>query len=237
MEHHATGRIRPVLVVEDDPICRKHTIEALRQAGMAVKHTGRLSDALRLAQEWLPELIVTDLHLPDGDGTELARGVRAAWPDACAPPVIVAMTAADPRRFAAGPAGNAFAQILRKPFRAAQLTALAEGVRDAPLDGNANRPDGEWADPGRLLRRELQTGPPRLERLLETGRYDEAAALAHRLAGSAAVFGATDLGRSLQALSEACRDRPVAAELAEAFVTARRAACDLVAGTYEPDSG
>jgi hypothetical protein len=52
------------------------------------------------------------------------------------------------------------------------------------------------------------------------------------------VCGAAELGRNLQAFSDACANEPLPAELAETFTTARRLARDFAEGvTTRWDSG
>ncbi|MEJ2400835.1 MAG: response regulator [Xanthomonadales bacterium] len=211
-----------VLVVEDDPVCRRHTAQALRRAGRTVKQAGGIDEALRLATDWRPALILTDLHLPDGSGAELARRVRARWPAGQPPPQFVAMTAADPARCAGMLDDGDFSRVLRKPFTPGALTALS--------DDHAAETRGADARLQRLARREVRRQIPRMTSLLESGRLGAAARLAHRLAASAAVCGAAELGRRLQAFSDACANRSLPGELAETFTAARRSARDFVEG-------
>jgi len=231
MQNHGSGPIRRVLVVEDDPVCRRHTSQGLRQGGSTVKQTARIREALKLALSWRPDLIVTDLHLPDGTGCELARRVRAAWPASRPSPLLVAMTASGSEQDRAAMADAGFDRIIRKPFVPARLAELGDGVRGQVSDGEAHpREKAANEELHRLARHEVLRQFPRLATLLEQGRLEKTAALAHRLAASAAVCGATDLGRRLQAFSQACADRPRTAELAERFTAARRLAGDFVAG-------
>jgi CheY-like chemotaxis protein len=225
MAHQGSGPIRRVLVVEDDPVCRRYTSEALRQAGTTVKQTASLRQAVSVALAWRPQLILTDLHLPDGGGKELLRRVRAGWPARWPPPEFVAMTAADPARLENNLVGCGLSRVLRKPFEPADLAGLlAEPCRGRRKNG---APDDSLR---RLARREFRRQLPRVAALLETGRLDAAAALAHRLAASAAMCRATELGQRLQALSETCLNRPLPEELAETFTTARRLARDFAEG-------
>ena len=230
MAHRGLGPIRRVLVVEDDPVCRRYTSEALRQAGSSVKQTAALRQAVRVALGWRPELILTDLHLPDGSGAELLRRVRAAWPARWPLPRFVAMTAADPTERAEALETCGFQHVLIKPFEPAELARLVAdpgGFRRA-----ADAPDDRLR---RLAQREFRRHLPRIAELLETGRLDAAAALAHRLAASAAICRATELGRRLQAFSDACLNRPLPAELAATFTAARRLARDFHEGVRPQD--
>ena len=231
MTHHHCGPVRRVLVVEDDPVCRHYTRSALRQQGYAVKAARCLGEALRVALAWRPELVLTDLNLPDGGGLDLVRRVRSNWPANRPPPRFVAMTAAGAGRDDTW--AEVFCRVVHKPFDPACL---------APLTGDpaCGRAVGERAAHrlDRRARREIRRQLPRLATLLEAGRLDAAAALAHRLAASAAVCGATELGRGLQRFCDTCANAPGTAELAETFTAARRLARDFVEGvTSRPGSG
>jgi CheY-like chemotaxis protein len=230
MQHHDSGPYRRVLVVEDDPVCRRYTSEALRQAGSTVKQTDCIRRALCLALEWRPGLILTDLNLPDGSGEELVRRLRAAWPAKRPLPLLVAMTAAGSAR-RDGAVNSHFHRVLRKPFEASELAMVFGGVREHPpaCEHPAGAP-GANDKLRRLARQELLRHLPRIAARLESGRLESAAALAHRLAASAAVCGAAELGRHLQTFSDACTTEPLPAELAETFTAARRLARDFAEG-------
>ena len=66
-----------VLVVEDNPISAKLTHAALEAAGYAVSIASDGATALRMARSSIPDFILQDLALPDIDGLELARQLKA----------------------------------------------------------------------------------------------------------------------------------------------------------------
>lgn len=71
-----------VLLVDDEQLVRAGTAEMLRDLGHEVTEAGSARDALsRLADETRFDVIVTDYMMPDIDGIELARRVRALRPD------------------------------------------------------------------------------------------------------------------------------------------------------------
>ncbi len=82
---------RRILVVDDEPSIVDAVSTALRYEGFDVTQalTGR--DGLALAQSATPDLIVLDVMLPDIDGFEVARRIRA---DGLATPVLF-LTARD----------------------------------------------------------------------------------------------------------------------------------------------
>jgi two-component system phosphate regulon response regulator PhoB len=67
----------PILVVDDEPDIRLLIAINLRKAGYRVLEAERGDEALRLAKEQMPALIVLDLMLPDLSGREVCRQLRA----------------------------------------------------------------------------------------------------------------------------------------------------------------
>ncbi len=68
-----TGRI---LIVEDDPAIRELLADALRAEGHTPAATADCAGAFELAGRFAPDLLVTDVHLPDGSGLELLDRLR-----------------------------------------------------------------------------------------------------------------------------------------------------------------
>ena len=65
-----------VLLAEDHADTRMFYAELFRSSSFDVLETGRGDDALALARENLPNLIVTDLSLPGITGLELAKALK-----------------------------------------------------------------------------------------------------------------------------------------------------------------
>ncbi len=65
-----------VLVVEDDRTIRNMICQALSLEGFTVSTAVSLSEAGSMVEHALPDLLLLDLGLPDGDGTELLRRIR-----------------------------------------------------------------------------------------------------------------------------------------------------------------
>ena len=78
-----------VLVVDDDARNRKLVCDVLLAAGLRtiVAETGQ--EAVALAAEHLPDVILMDLSLPDMDGTEVARILRDEARTAVIPVVLL----------------------------------------------------------------------------------------------------------------------------------------------------
>ena len=73
-----SGRL---LVVEDDPTQREMLAEYLRDQGAEVLEAGDGASALGIVRERNPDVVVTDLRIPEMDGHELLQAVRELNPE------------------------------------------------------------------------------------------------------------------------------------------------------------
>ncbi|MFI0423885.1 response regulator transcription factor [Spongiactinospora sp. 9N601] len=112
-----------VLLVEDDATIRTALTRGLRERGHAVSSAPTAMNGLRGALEDRPDLVVLDLGLPDLDGVEMLRMLRAV----SRVPVIVA-TARDGDAAMVGALDAGADDYVVKPFSAAQLDARVRAV-------------------------------------------------------------------------------------------------------------
>ena len=68
--------IHTVLVVEDEPLNRRLVRAVLEPSGYRIVEAPTLGDARRWLADAVPDLVLLDLRLPDGDGLDLARELR-----------------------------------------------------------------------------------------------------------------------------------------------------------------
>jgi two-component system cell cycle response regulator DivK len=80
-----------VLIVDDNGKNRKLARDVLRAGGLRTLEAGSGAEAIALAAEHVPHVILMDLGLPDMDGTEAARRLRNGERTARIP--VVAMSA------------------------------------------------------------------------------------------------------------------------------------------------
>ena len=66
-----------VLVVDDEQNLTELLSMALRYEGWQVRSAGTGADAVRAAREFQPDAVVLDMMLPDFDGMEVLRRMRA----------------------------------------------------------------------------------------------------------------------------------------------------------------
>ena len=74
-----------ILVVDDEPQITRVLRTALTGSGYEVRTADDGHGGLRLAREWQPDLVITDISMPNMSGIELCRQLRAE----SALPVIV----------------------------------------------------------------------------------------------------------------------------------------------------
>jgi CheY-like chemotaxis protein len=70
-----------VLLVEDDDLIRLTTTEMLSDFGCKVREAGTAQEALTILDDGPVDILLTDVGLPGVSGLELAKDVRARWPD------------------------------------------------------------------------------------------------------------------------------------------------------------
>lgn len=119
-------RTRPTvaLVVEDDPATRSLETDILEDSGFVVLQARNGEDALRLAQERQPSVVLLDLALPTASGFDVLRSLRSRPATAQIPVVLVSAYAGlveDCDRRGAD-------ACVQKPFDVDALVAQVHGV-------------------------------------------------------------------------------------------------------------
>jgi len=112
-----------LLLVEDDAAIRGALIRALTDRGHAVSSTPNAMEALQFVVESQPDLVILDLGLPDLDGYEVLRMLRAI----SQVPVVVA-TARDDEAEIVKVLDAGADDYLVKPFGLGQIEARVRAV-------------------------------------------------------------------------------------------------------------
>jgi DNA-binding response OmpR family regulator len=137
-----------LLIVEDDPAIRHALIRALTDLGHAVGSAGTAADALRHVADAPPDLVVLDLGLPDMNGYQVLRMIRAV----STVPVVVA-TARDGEQEIVRVLDAGADDYLVKPFGPGQLDARIRAVLRRTGGDGGPPPNvavgGLLVDPGR----------------------------------------------------------------------------------------
>lgn len=124
-----------LLMIEDDARLAQMVCEYLGQSGFSVSHAGSAAEGLNRLALSGPELVILDLMLPDMDGLEVCRRIRA-MPGALAQTPVLMLTAK----------GDAMDRIiglevgaddyLPKPFEPRELLARIRAVLRRRVEGS-----------------------------------------------------------------------------------------------------
>ena len=115
-----TGPQKHILVVDDEPLAAQQVSKFLETSDVRTSTAGSGRSAREIHHEDPADLIVTDLRMPDGDGIELIRWIRAADPDLA----IVVVTGQVLREAESEALAAGATKLLRKPLDLQQLAAV-----------------------------------------------------------------------------------------------------------------
>lgn len=134
-----------VLLLEDDPAIADTMLFALRREGLEVEHVSWLTEARQQLQLSPPDLALFDLGLPDGNGLDLCRELRAAG--SRLPLIIVSARAEEWDRVLGLELGAD--DYLAKPFSPRELVARVRALlrrAQAPVLPTTAAPSGFQID-------------------------------------------------------------------------------------------
>jgi two-component system nitrogen regulation response regulator GlnG len=156
--HQATSAMpqgATVLLADDDRSIRTVLSQALNRIGCRVRATGSVSALWRMVEDGEGDIIVTDVHMPDGDALDLLPAIRKKRSDL---PVIV-MSAQNTVLTAIRAAEVGAYEYIPKPFDLKELLDLVQKA----LRGQARHTDGDTVAAA-------DAGDPREENLPLIGR-------------------------------------------------------------------
>ncbi|HEX2765199.1 MAG TPA: response regulator, partial [Candidatus Limnocylindria bacterium] len=113
-----------ILLAEDNPVNQKLALRLLAQMAYEPMVAGDGLQAIAAMEEAAFDVVLMDVQMPELDGLEATRRIRARWPDS--PPWIVAMTAnamAGDREACLAAGMNDY---IAKPIRPQELAAALE---------------------------------------------------------------------------------------------------------------
>jgi CheY-like chemotaxis protein len=120
---------RSVLIVDDEPDFCEVIKEILATQGMVVRQAYSVDQAIESLRAEAPDLVLTDVMMPETDGLTLVRSLRAEPGWRKIPTVVVSARVQESDAQAAINAGaDAF---LAKPFSIRQLRAVLEPLLPA----------------------------------------------------------------------------------------------------------
>jgi len=142
-----------VLLVDDHELIRQGLRRAFERDGdfEVAGEAASLSDARRLLSLLSPDVVILDVRLPDGNGLEACRKVRADHPDMGI--VILTMYAGDDQLFEALEAGAS--AFVPKNAPSEDVVAAARHAKSSPHSFTAN-------DLNEAMKRKLSPSGPQL---------------------------------------------------------------------------
>src|SRR5512132_1916990 len=120
---------RHILVVDDEPQITRVLRTTLSSQGYDIRVAHDGESALELMREWQPDLVLTDLAMPNVDGVELCRRVRSASE---VPIIVLSVREHERAKIEALDAGAD--DYITKPFSMDELLArVRANLRRAPV--------------------------------------------------------------------------------------------------------
>ena len=126
-----------LLMIEDDARLAAMVGEYLRQSGYAFSHAGDGASGLAALQASAPDLVILDLMLPDMDGLEVCRRIKAQGGDAAHTAILMLTAKGDPMDRIIGLEIGAD-DYLPKPFEPRELLARIRAVLRRGGDGGTS---------------------------------------------------------------------------------------------------
>ncbi len=125
-KHHTNTRVKwnelKILVVEDEPDLREILIMVFEEQGCQVVAAGDGNQAIELLKTFHPDMIISDMRMPNCDGIRLLEKVRKQHPTD--PPFFLATGFADINEEQARIKGAA--TLIHKPFNIQDLFLTLE---------------------------------------------------------------------------------------------------------------
>jgi len=125
----AAGSPGKVLLIDDDPALLWLMAQAFGAAGYTIKSAENGRKGLRLLDAYKPDLVVTDIVMPEMEGIAAILEIRRKP----TPPKIIAISGAGPggrRNYLKWAKHLGADEVLAKPFRMSQIVALSNRLID-----------------------------------------------------------------------------------------------------------
>ncbi len=115
-----------ILVIDDEPLVRRVLVRLLHSAGHETAEAGDGVEGLRVYDVVQPDLVITDLVMPEKEGLETIADLREQNPDL----PVIAMTGVMPRNFLDFARDFGAVTTLVKPFTRDEVLAAVNQALD-----------------------------------------------------------------------------------------------------------
>jgi pilus assembly protein CpaE len=132
-----------ILVIDDSALITKLVRHHLTKEGYQVQVAGDGPSGLKMAEEWQPDLVMTDVLMPEMDGFEVTRRLRKLKTTATTPIVIMTTMSGIADKQAGFEAGAD--DYITKPFEVAELSMRVQALlrRRQPVASQNGQAPGE----------------------------------------------------------------------------------------------
>jgi two-component system KDP operon response regulator KdpE len=121
---------RRILVVDDEPQITRVLRTSLSSQGYDIRVANDGETALEIMKDWTPDLVITDLSMPNMDGLELCRRLRSSTQ---IPIIVLSVRGEEKTKVQALDAGAD--DYITKPFGIEELLArVRANLRRAPVE-------------------------------------------------------------------------------------------------------
>ncbi len=119
-----------ILIVDDDKDTLEFMALALEEYGVVVKAVQSVSEAMQVLQQWQPDILISDIGMPQEDGYEFIRKVRALEAGHGTKIPAVAMTAYARLEDRNRAISEGFQEHMPKPIQLAELIKLLASLAE-----------------------------------------------------------------------------------------------------------
>ena len=125
-----------ILIVDDETIIRDHLFDFLTSQGFKPRSAANINEAQKHLSQQLPDLLISDIRMPDGDGYDLIGAMDSTIP---APPSII-ITGCSPIAKLDYLAAMGVGSLIRKPLPLRRLLKTINCLsKPVPEQGTGKR--------------------------------------------------------------------------------------------------
>lgn len=114
-----------VLVIEDEALFARAVVKRLKHAGYDAEHAETVADGRSLIKQFLPDIVLLDMRLPDGNGLELLSDLTAKGV------AVIVMTAYGELSDAVNAIKQGATDYLKKPVDLEELLLIVQKAENA----------------------------------------------------------------------------------------------------------